>query len=527
MLMFLCLLAIPVNAQDGIKKSTKTETIDGKKFYLHTVEKGQTLYAIAKAYDLTVNDVLLENPDAMNGIKPGQVLRIPFQKPVQTPKPAVQDTGYFLHKVEAGETLYGIAKKYNISTDEIVKLNPEAKTGLRIGQMLKLPKSVSTQPVLVNNTANGGDTAFVTNKKPLYNIALMLPFQSWNAVNLDVDCILEKKCEFPAKSEAAVMFYQGALLAIDSMKRAGLKVKLHVYDVDDADSAKVKDILARSEFSGMDLIIGPLSPGPLYPVAQWGKEHNIPVCSPVSPVNKVLFKQPQVMKALPGISTQMEQLASFISGNHAKDNIILLNSGNIKDVNAGNTFRAAVNTALYPDGRDSIVYCKGVGSVQASLKKDRLNVIVVASNNQASVTDIIRLLYGYAEDYPIMLYGTSTWMTFDNMDFEYLEKLQFHFVAPYYVDYDSSMAVKRFIGRYEYYFHADPNSFCYAGYDVTMFMLSALNAYGTGFIAKCPELKYSGLQQEYSFYRSDAESGYENRGVRIVRVFNYRLERLK
>src|SRR5438105_1577806 len=59
-----------------VTKSKKIETVDNKKYYMHTVEKGQTLYAIAKEYSTTVNDIILENPDAIDGISPGQVLRI-------------------------------------------------------------------------------------------------------------------------------------------------------------------------------------------------------------------------------------------------------------------------------------------------------------------------------------------------------------------------------------------------------------------------------------------------------------------
>src|SRR4051812_41536618 len=90
---FLLLFSSPGFAQKGdVKKSVKTETIDGKKYYLHTVEKGQTLYAIAKAYNLTVNDILLENPDALNGIHPGEVLKVPFEKPAAVVKMVPVDT---------------------------------------------------------------------------------------------------------------------------------------------------------------------------------------------------------------------------------------------------------------------------------------------------------------------------------------------------------------------------------------------------------------------------------------------------
>ncbi|HTL81795.1 MAG TPA: LysM peptidoglycan-binding domain-containing protein [Bacteroidia bacterium] len=508
-----------------MKKSTKTEVIDGKKYYLHTVEKGQTLYAIAKAYDYTVNDVLVENPDAMNGIKPGQVLKIPYTKAVAVVTPVVDTSTYSLHKVEQGETVYGLTKKFNVTEDELLKLNPDIKNGLKVGEEIKIPKTASAQ--VTNVIPTPVDTNFVLHQKDIYNVALLIPLQLANSSSLNVDDIVAGKSEFPAKADAAVRFYQGALLALDSMKKAGMKIKLHVYDVDDIDSAKVPDLLAKPEFSSMDLIIGPLSPAPFFPVAEWANAHKVAVVSPVSPANKVLFKEPYALKALPSISTQMDQLADYLAANNRTDNIILLNSGNAKDIAAGNAFRTSINTLLYPDGKDSVLYAKGIATVESSLKKDKLNVIVVASNNQASVTDIVRMLNDLADDYPIMLYGTSTWMTFDNIDFEYLEKLQFHYVAPYYVDYDSSATVKHFISRYDYYFHGYPNAYSFAGYDVTMFFLKALNTYGTSFYDKSDELTGNGLQQDFHFVRAEEDSGFENEKVRIVRVLNYHLQRLQ
>src|ERR1035437_6497192 len=61
-----------------IKKSEKIETIDGKKFYIHPVEKGQTLYSIAKTYSTTVDIILSNNQEAIDGLKAGNKLKIPF-----------------------------------------------------------------------------------------------------------------------------------------------------------------------------------------------------------------------------------------------------------------------------------------------------------------------------------------------------------------------------------------------------------------------------------------------------------------
>ncbi len=517
------LFAVPVFGQKGeVKKSTKTETIEGKKYYLHTVEKGQTLYAIAKAYDLTVNDIMVENPDALNGIKPGLVLRIPTQKPVVILKPVPVDTNYFIHVVQAGQTLYSLEKMYNVSHDAIVKLNPTVAAGLKIGQELKIPGKNPNAPGILQTT-NGPDTLFVLNKKATYTIALMLPLQLYNVDNIDT----KEPENFPAKPKAAVEFYEGVLLAVDSMRKTGMKVNLYVYDVDDADSVKVLEILKKPEFQFMDLILGPLSPGTFYAVSSWANEHHVAVVSPVSPANRVLFKRQDASKALPALSTQMEQLAVFIGENHKTDNVVMVTSGNVKEQAAANTFRVNVSKLLFPATTDTIKMTRGMSGLEALLKKDKNNILVIPSNSQAYVSDLLRSLNTLSDKYVITVYGLSSWMGYDNLDLEYLQKLQFHFVAPYFIDYDSSATTKRFLTKYNYTFHGDAGMYAFAGYDVGLYFLQALNTYGTNFYQKLAEIKGKGVQQDFDFYRSDAESGYENRAVRIVQVVEYKLQRIK
>lgn len=524
LLLPLLLLAVTGNAQDGVKKSKKTEIVEGKKYYLHTVERGQTLYAIAKAYDLTVNDILVENPDALNGIKPGQVLRIPFEK-----KPATvvvpPDTGkYIIHKIEAGQTLYSLAKKYNTTEQIILDNNPAAKDGLKVGMELRIPVKVSTPIVLPPDTLTAKPDTIISQKKEVYNVAFMMPLQLWNVTNIIPEDITHEppKAEFPQKSKAAVEFYEGALLAIDSMRKTGMHMNVWVYDVDDMDSGKTAGILAKPEFATMDLIIGPFSPGPFDEIATFANAHNIGIISPVSSANRVLFKNPMAMKTVPSSGTQMDFLAAHIANERKDDNVIMITSGLLKEQKMCSSFRDEMNRLRVLDGKDSIRVNQGFGGIEAKLSHDKMNVLVVPSTSQAFVTDLLRNLNGLAEKYQITVYGMPGWMEFENLDAEYMESLHLHFATPHFVDYNSP-AVKRFVIRYRSTFGGDPTEYAFSGYDITLFFLQQLQQTGTGLVLTIDQQKGQGLQQDFSFVKSDAESGYENRGLRIVHISDYEL----
>ncbi len=79
------LLTGKVMAQEPIKRSTETTLIGGKEYYLHHVKSGQTLYGLSRAYNVTIEEIEMFNPEVKNGLKVGHVLGIPV-RPVEEPK---------------------------------------------------------------------------------------------------------------------------------------------------------------------------------------------------------------------------------------------------------------------------------------------------------------------------------------------------------------------------------------------------------------------------------------------------------
>lgn len=137
-----------------VERSQSVVYIDGAKYYIHTVRTGDTLYAIARAYGVGEQVLLKYNPEAADGLKVDQTVKIPFQaetssEPQTKPAPAARTSReekrlkktFLQHQVEAGETLYAIARRYEISVDTILEDNPETDARhLRIGQTLLIRK---------------------------------------------------------------------------------------------------------------------------------------------------------------------------------------------------------------------------------------------------------------------------------------------------------------------------------------------------------------------------------------------------
>ncbi len=528
---FLCFCA-PVFSQGGDGKSKKIETIDGKKYYIHTVEKGQTLYAISKIYGLEVNDIVIENPEAMDGIKPGQVIKVPTAKPKIKEVAVKADSGkYSYHKVEQGQTLYAIAKMYNMKEEAVMALNPTVKDGIKAGQMLKLPPDKKGNAQF--NNRSGAlvvpDTAkvkeFSTVKKDLYNIGLFLPFQSDGIDLVDADKVAKGLEDLPAKMDVAIQFYKGAMMALDSLKKRSVAVKLFVYDVDDKDSLKVAQMLKKPELTSLDLIIGPLYTSSFVPVMKFAADHRIPAVSPLSQQNKILFNNVYISKATPSVTTQLEQCAKFIADSFPTANILLLNNSNPKDAAYVSTYRKNLQADLpKKNPGDTLKEIKSLGGLVPFLSPTKTNVVIVPSVNQSYVTDILRRLNELAEKNKFVVFGMSNWNSFENLDIEYLNTLEFHYPHYFYVNY-SDPSTKNFIRQYREANKTEPGSYVYHGFDVMFYYANALHTYGTGFAQKMPENPWSGVQTGFNYYQPSSGSGLENRYVYILRYRDYKVNK--
>lgn len=168
--MAVCAVAFQASAQ--LKLPVKS--INGQDYYYYTVKSKETIYGISRKLQISQQEILRYNPTAEAGLKDKQQLFFPvadFSKESKAEQKieavTVPDKNDFTHVVEKGETLYGLSRIYNISADEIVRLNPEVAEGLKVGQTLRLSQEKQNSIFI---TVKAGETLFSTAKK--YNTSI-------------------------------------------------------------------------------------------------------------------------------------------------------------------------------------------------------------------------------------------------------------------------------------------------------------------------------------------------------------------
>lgn len=117
----------------------------------HTVQKGDTLYSLARRYGTTVETLMKLNNLRTPDLRIGQVLRLPTPAgspppavpppaPPSSPAPSPQQAS---HTVQKGDTLYSLARKYSVALQELMAANNLATPDLLVGQVLRIPVAIT------------------------------------------------------------------------------------------------------------------------------------------------------------------------------------------------------------------------------------------------------------------------------------------------------------------------------------------------------------------------------------------------
>ncbi|MCB2219099.1 MAG: LysM peptidoglycan-binding domain-containing protein [Bacteroidetes bacterium] len=177
--------ALPAISQE-VTKSQITEIIDGQEYYLHFVKSGETLYNIARAYGITVNDIFKSNPDSQEGIRAGNILKIPAEeKAVQKKEETteLEKPTYFYHIVKKQETLYALSRKYNVPVDAIRSLNPDTGLELQEGATLRIPYAGETSRQSDPVPSESSSLHIIAAGETLYGIARQYNITTGEIIN--------------------------------------------------------------------------------------------------------------------------------------------------------------------------------------------------------------------------------------------------------------------------------------------------------------------------------------------------------
>ncbi len=552
-------LKIPVKTSDSDNQSesqykTTYPVMDGSSGYIyHPVVSGETLYSLEQRFNISHQEMMSLNPSLQDGLKTGMKLKIPVSSS-QKPTELVFDSKSFnKYQIEKGETLFSISSRFGIEVGELKKANPSLfSRSLETGETILIPKNSAFQKVGSiegqKNTAEFMEeigTGYcdtiqgINNQK--YKAGLLLPFHlpaydknypdgiskslllSRISLNDPVDTasldttVVTNGVNIDQKALGFIEFYEGALLAIDSLQRNGMNIELFVFDA--SNQQNVNTMLQMDEFRDLNLIIGPVYPEFQETVASFAAKNRIPMISPLSSGGNFEQNNSWYFKVNPTKEYQSEQTATYIAREFANKNFFLLQFSDNSDAAAAKlaelTKAKLTSTSFRSKFHEYNFQRQGVNQIKPLLDENGVNIFMIPSDNEAQVSVAVTNLTALAEHYDIVLIGTPALTKFKSIQIENYHRIRLRYLSPYFTDYERPL-VRRFVSLYRENYIAEPSQFSYQGFDVAYYFLSAIQRFGKDFRNCLPNYPMELTQMNFRFRKVAPMGGFENESMFVT-----------
>jgi LysM repeat protein len=421
----------------------------------HIVLKGETLYSISKKYNITSEDILKANPEVKNGVQENSILTIP-----KSVKNILSSENIISHKVEAKETLYSISKKFNVSVEEIIAKNPLVKDGLTEGWFLILPKksSIVTKKDSIILNKEKVNLLETVNKTKERNLVLLMPF---NINRIENDSAKTKIEYFKTDKflNITLDFYAGALKAIDSAKVLGLPINAKVYDAESSKySSNVATLIKNNNFSNVDVVIGPFT-NSFVELAGQLVDKKTAVISPLT--NDLGAGGTNVFYAMPNENIQKVKLISYLKSK--SDAIFAIHSSTKLKL-------STYFSSNYPEVKSFYFNEKGIfdySILKSNFQKGKKNFVILDSDKIIQVISVVNNLIKLKKEFDIQLVVIER---NDALDFEEISSKNLAILQMLYpsaIRENESVEALHFAKAFKKENKVQPNQYATRGFDVT------------------------------------------------------------
>ena len=572
-----------------------------KDFFFHTIERGQTVYAIATMYGVSTEDIYRLNPESRKGIRAGATLRIPQQKKgVKTTDNPSPTENYTFHTIEKEETLYAVSMRYKVPAVDIVKANPGLSTKtFTIGRTIRIPIASQVEETVKPTeskpeTTVEEETYTIARRETMYSLCrkfnissyelikrnpklkkgvkagmvIYIPVRKTEDVVVDdmkhettlseseVNALLDKPQNIErvrqikvalllpfmangatsATTSRFVEYYEGMLLAVDSLRKIGTSIDLSVYNSGKG-TQKLKQILNTDALKEANLIIGAVENDQIGEIARFAEKNNIKYVIPFTSKNDDVLSNSLIFQVNTPHSYLYSKAAQAGCDLFANDNIILVN---INDRDVKTDFLQAFKTEMQERGiqHKEISYNAETFAtdILPLLDREKRNVVLPTSSSLDALKQIKTPLRMLAETgieepdpdnpeetrqvvFPISMFGYPEWQTYVRDALEDFYVLDTYIYSNFYAD-NLSERIHHFYNLYKtWYSKTLINTFPkygILGFDTGMFFFQAIEKYGTNFEKNLDKIAYESLQTGFDFHRVNNWGGFINTNIFIV-----------
>ncbi len=520
-------LSIP--GKGKVTQTSKAPVQNGTKIS-HIVASKETKFGISKKYGITVAELERQNPGIVQSLPVEYNLTITTsgtitkaQTVVEKPKPSITElltvksgseppiqttktvtkAGFANYEVKPKETMFSLTQMFNITEQELIKLNPELASGVKIGMILKVPGKGS---IVMEPVKPFEDLSKSISSKERKQLVLLMPF---NASRITGDSLKSLTTRLKTESflNMTLEFYAGAMMAIDSAKALGLNIDVRILDSEESKmSSNVNNLVQNFNLKNADVIIGPFYQQYAEKVAELVNKENIPVISPLSKESAKAYSN--LYQAMPSQENAKRAMFEFMMSKGG--NIIVVNDP-----------KKAANrefiTQNYPQALFAELDANGninAEKLKLMFDKSKVNYLILDSERTGMILNTTNILLNEMANFNLQLVIIEPNETLDFEEISMKRLTILKLLYPSLTRENNSPEAQQFREDYRKTNKIYPSQYAIRGFDITFDTMLRLSQ-EQPFEMSAAENKTEQVESKFDYVKKDSE-GFINKGIYIL-----------
>lgn len=416
-----------------------------------------------------------------------------------------------IYKVKKKDTVYGIAKKYNITPEELMKANPaipQADYKLKKGEELFIPYPVKTASATAASTAK--DTKKVEAKKSsALRVGIMLPLH-------DED----------GDGRRMVEYYRGFLMACDSLRTKGISTDVYAWNV--TADADIRMTLLDDNAKKCDMIFGPLYTSQLKMLGDFCRANDIKLIVPFSISGNEVEANPHIYQVYQSAEVLNEHAIKAFMERFPDCHPVFIDCNDTTSSKGSFTF--GLRKQLEAKGiAYSITNLKSSEAYFAkAFSTSKRNVVILNTGRSPQLNVAFAKLDGLCATNPgirVSMFGYTEWLMYTKVYLNYFYKYDTYIPTTFYYNALSEQT-EAFESSYRKWFKSDMQTalprFALTGYDHACFFIGGEHARGKSFRGTKGQSTYRPLQTPLKFEYASHNGGMRNNAFMLVHYMSSR-----
>lgn len=495
-----------------VKISTETQVLHGRKYFVHIVEKGQTVYSISKAYKVESYDAVTHVD--IHFLHPGDTVWLPARGQFSSGTDALD-----AQKQEAIRRQQEESSKKKEPTESNKPgsvLSPYEPMGQDDKKTQNEQKTQSTQKTQKSPAA-------VKRNGKVIRMSVMMP------LHLDqIDDISTSKFDVEQRGKKSykqfefIEFYEGIRMALDELSVKGISVEINVVDVSANSAAAVEEAFASHNVAQSDFVVALLFREAFDKAAELARQAGIYIVNPMATRSEICAENSYMVKIQPSLESQVRAMLNNMKRERPDGHLYILHGGTpalekplLDELKRQLKERGDIKYTLFNWNQS--------GKLTSTLKATpNCNVLSIYDHKvdqlRVYASNLLNRLAAFKTDSPT-LYTVSDWTRdFSDVDFSQLQLLNYHTFSSSW-DMTNSVHVD-FLKAFRVAYGSEPTSpLAATGYDLTIYIVSGLSRRNSEFwnqpIETMPTLVHP-------LHFSRRQAGLENDAPQLFRMESLR-----